>query len=111
MKKRSCFETFELYNNRQPDFLIFFIIIYFSVKVWKRVSFGFAIRFILIHTIMKLWFKYSSLIFEHSLLVADRIYTLQLGLFMYSVNNSIFSKAICDMFPKNSNAHSYPITL
>ena len=50
----------------------------------------------------------APLFFEHRLLDIDRIHTLQLGLFMYSVNNSISSKAICDMFHKNSEVHSYP---
>ena len=32
---------------------------------------------------------------------------LHIDLYMFSVNNSISSKGICDMFRKNSEIHSY----
>ena len=49
----------------------------------------------------------ARLFCEHRLLDIDRIHTLQFGLLMYSVSNSISSKGICDMFRKTSEVHSY----
>ena len=48
------------------------------------------------------------LIYQYSILRLDDIHSLQLGLFMYSIENRLYPSTFLNMFAKNSQFHSYP---
>ena len=48
------------------------------------------------------------LLHQYSILRLDDIHSLQLGLFMYSIENSLYANTFLNMFFKNSQFHSYP---